>query len=141
MAKNDYLEHLRAVPLFAQCSKRQLEEIAQLTDELSLPNGRVLMREGDLGVELLILMEGHARVERAGVTVAEVGPGHIVGEMAVLSDVPRNATVTATSDVRVLVLTRRSLNQLLDDVPGLAKHLLYEVARRVTATGSQISRE
>jgi CRP/FNR family cyclic AMP-dependent transcriptional regulator len=70
-------------------------------------------------------------VSRDGAVVSTVGAGQFIGEMAVLSDSRRNATVVARSELEVLVLTRRGLDQLLDDVPGFAKALLREVVARV----------
>jgi CRP-like cAMP-binding protein len=131
MANEDYQAHLRAVPLFAKCTKKQLEEIGRVADEVRLPAGKVLAQQGEIGFDLMILVEGIADVTRDGIVVSEVGPGHFIGEMAVLSERPRNATLTARTDVVVLVLTRSGLDQLLDDIPGLAKQLLYEVVARV----------
>jgi CRP/FNR family cyclic AMP-dependent transcriptional regulator len=133
MAKDDYLKHLAAVPLFARCSRAQLTEIARVADEIPLPAGTVLATEGELGRELFIILEGVATVRKGGVVVADVGPGGVVGEMAVIAQTVRNATVTAETDLVVLVLTPIGLSQLLDDVPGLAKHLLYEVTARLSS--------
>jgi CRP-like cAMP-binding protein len=131
MASEDYQAHLRAVPLFASCTKKQLKEIGRVADETWVPAGKVLAQQGDIGFDLMIVVEGIAEVTRDGNVVSEVGPGHFIGEMAVLSERPRNATLTAKTDVVVLVLTRSGLDQLLDDIPGLAKRLLYEVVARV----------
>jgi CRP-like cAMP-binding protein len=131
MAKEDYEAHLRSVPLFTSCTKRQLAEIGRVADEIRFPAGKVLAQQGNIGFDLMILVEGVAEVTRDGIVVSEVGSGHFIGEMAVLSKRPRNATLTAKTDVDLLVLTRSSLDQLLDDIPGLAKQLLYEVVARV----------
>src|SRR6516162_1651566 len=111
MANEDYQAHLRAVPLFAKCTKKQLEEIGRVADEVRLPAGKVLAQQGEIGFDLMILVEGIADVTRDGIVVSEVGPGHFIGEMAVLSERPRNATLTARTDVVVLVLTRSGLDQ------------------------------
>lgn len=132
--RDDFLKGLAAVPLFSNCTKRQLEEIGRVADALRFPAGEVLMRQGQAGLELLVVLEGTAEVWRDGEKVADVGPGGFLGEMAVLTAAPRNATVVAATDLDVLVMTHRSLDQLLDDVPGLAKHLLYEVAGRLAAS-------
>jgi len=126
-----YLRHLASVPVFSNCTKRQLEEIGKVADELVLPVGRVLARQGEVGFEMFILLDGTAEVTRDGEHVATVTAGDVVGELAVLSGHPRNATVTAETELRVLVLTQRGLSQLLDDIPGLAKHMLYEVTARI----------
>lgn len=131
MANKDYEAHLRSVPLFASCTNRQLDEVGRVADEIRFPAGKVLAQQGDIGFDLMILVEGVAEVSRDGMAVAEVGPGHFMGEMAVLSARPRNATLTAKTDVVLLELTRTGLDQLLDDIPGLAKQLLFEVVGRV----------
>jgi len=129
--RDGYLRHLVSVPVFSNCTKRQLQEIGKVADELILPVGKVLARQGEVGFEMFILLDGTATVTRDGQHVATVTAGDVVGELAVLSGHPRNATVTAETELRVLVLTRRSLDQLLDDIPGLAKHMLYEVTARI----------
>jgi CRP/FNR family cyclic AMP-dependent transcriptional regulator len=134
VAREEYLEHLAAVPLFSHCSTAQLREIARVADEITVRPGTVLTRQGDVGVELFVIIEGTATVSRDGEQVATVGRGGVVGELAVLAHTPRNATVTADTDLNVLVLTPSGLSQLLDDVPGLAKHLLQEVVDRLASS-------
>jgi CRP-like cAMP-binding protein len=99
--------------------------------QLDLPAGKVLAAQGKVGLDLFVVLEGTASVTRDGHHVATVTSGDVVGELAVLSRRPRNATVVAETDMRVLVLTHAGLDQLLDDIPGLAKHLLYEVVGRL----------
>ncbi len=135
MARDSYLEHIAAVPIFAGCTRAQLQEIARVADELTVPEGTVLARQGAVGSELFVIIEGTAKVTRDGQDVATVGPGSFLGELAVLARVPRNATVTAETKMDVLVLTPVGLSQLLDDIPGLAKHLLIEVVDRFVTTG------
>jgi CRP-like cAMP-binding protein len=130
VARDSYLEHIAAVPIFAGCSRAQLREIGRIADELTVPEGTVLARQGAVGSELFIIIEGTAKVTRDGQEVATVGPGGFLGELAVLARAPRNATVTAETKMDVLVLTPVGLSQLLDDIPGLAKHLLQEVVDR-----------
>jgi CRP-like cAMP-binding protein len=137
MARDEYLQHLAAVPLFARCTKSQLQEVGRVADELTVPAGTVLARQGDVGMELFVIVSGTASVTRDGQVVATLGRGQFVGELAVLARVPRNATVTADTDVDVLVLTPSGLDQLLDDVPGLAKQLLHEVVQRLAPSVSQ----
>jgi CRP-like cAMP-binding protein len=131
MARDEHLRLIASVPLFKYCTRSQLQEIAKVADEIILPAGMVLDRQGEIGFDLLILLDGTATVTRDGHHVATVTSGDIVGELAVISGRPRNATVVAETEIRVLVLTRRGLDQLLDDIPGLAKHLLYEVTARL----------
>ena len=131
MIRDDHLRHLAAVPVFSNCTKKQLQEIGRVADELILPVGKVLARQGEVGFEMFILLDGTAAVTRDGQHVATVTTGDVVGELAVLSGHPRNATVTAETELRVLVLTHRGLDQLLDDIPGLAKYMLNEVTARI----------
>jgi CRP/FNR family cyclic AMP-dependent transcriptional regulator len=138
VARDEYLDHLKTVPLFARCSKGQLTEIARVADELTVKAGTVLMREGDIGRELFLVIDGTADVARGSQVVATIGPSDFVGELAVLAHAPRNATVTARTDMDVLVMTSAAISQLLDDIPGLAKHLLYEVAERLTPSVSDL---
>jgi CRP/FNR family transcriptional regulator, cyclic AMP receptor protein len=138
--RDSYLRHLASVPLFSNCTKSQLQEIGKVADELILPVGKLLACQGEVGFEMFILVEGAAAVTRDGEHVATVAAGDVVGELAVLSGHPRNATVVAETELRVLVLTQRGLNQLLDDIPGLAKHMLYEVTARIVE-GSRRSQE
>jgi CRP-like cAMP-binding protein len=131
MIRAGYLRHLASVPVFSNCTKRQLEEVGKVADELVLPVGKVLARQGEVGFEMFILLDGTAAVTRDGQRVATVSAGDIVGELAVLSRHPRNATITAETELGVLVLTHGGLDQLLDDIPGLAKHMLYEITTRI----------
>jgi CRP/FNR family transcriptional regulator, cyclic AMP receptor protein len=133
MALDEYLQCLASVPVFSKCTKKQLQEIGGVATELRLPAGKVLARQGEVGLEVFMLLDGDASVTRDGQRVATLSSGDVVGELAVLSGHPRNATVTAETELRVLVLTHAGLDQLLDDIPGLAKHLLYEVSARLVA--------
>jgi CRP-like cAMP-binding protein len=136
VARDSYLEHIAAVPIFAGCTRRQLQEIGRVADELTVAEGTVLARQGAVGSELFIIIDGTAAVTRDDQLVAKVGPGAFLGELAVLARVPRNATVTAETKMDVLVLTPLGLSQLLDDIPGLAKHLLTEVVDRFVSSAA-----
>jgi CRP-like cAMP-binding protein len=140
MARDEYLQHLASVSLFSKCTKRQLEEIGEVATELILPAGKVLAREGDVGFEMFILLDGTASVTRDGQRVSTITAGDVVGELAVISGLPRNATVVAETELTILVLTHAGLDQLLDDIPGLAKRLLYEVTARLVAATPEEAR-
>ncbi len=133
MARDKYLQHLASVPLFSKCNMRQLQEIGKVATELDLPPGTVLSRQGEVGFEMFILLDGTASVTRDGQRVATLTAGDVVGELAVISGHPRNATVVAETELRILDLNHAGLDQLLDDIPGLAKHLLYDVSARLLA--------
>lgn len=131
MARDEFLQHLATVPLFTNCTKKHLQEIGKVATQVTLPAGKVLAREGEAGREMFIFLQGTASVSRHGQRVATRTAGDVVGELAVISNRPRNATVVADTELWTLVLTSAGLNQLLDDIPGLAKHLLREVVDRL----------
>jgi CRP-like cAMP-binding protein len=131
LRKDAKLELLSNVPLFSECSKKELKEIALIADELDLPSGTVLIREGERGREFFVLVEGSLSVSKNGRRVTALGDGTWVGEMALLSDTPRNATVTATSPVRVLVITDRAFQALVKRSPTIALKVLASVSERL----------
>lgn len=130
-AKND---KLKGLPLFEHCSKAELATIAKVTDQVEVSAGRVLIREGERGRELFVLLRGEVEVRRKGRKLATLGPGAMVGEMALVSDAPRSATVTALSDLDVLVITDRDFRKLLADNPAIQGKVLRSVADRLAAT-------
>jgi CRP/FNR family transcriptional regulator, cyclic AMP receptor protein len=130
LRKDARLELLRRVPLFAGCSKRELGEIATLADELALPAGTTLITEGKLGHEFFILVDGEVDVRAKGRRIASLADGTFFGEMALVSSRPRNATVTATSPVRVLVVHAPAFRRLLRDSPGIQLKVLQTLADR-----------
>jgi CRP/FNR family transcriptional regulator, cyclic AMP receptor protein len=129
-AKTDLLKN---VPLFAGCSKSELQRIASLADELDLGEGATLIREGERGREFIVIAEGTVRVTKKGKTVRDLGAGDFIGEIALVADVPRTATVTATSPVRLLVVTDRAFRGLLEQMPSLAKKVLQSLGERLHA--------
>lgn len=130
LRKDAKLEVLRRVPLFAGCSKKELAEIATLTDELSLPAGTSLIREGELGHEFFALVEGEVDVRAKGKEVKHLEGGEFFGEMALVSSRPRNASVTATTPIRVLVLHESAFRKLLHDSPQIQLKVLQTLADR-----------
>ncbi len=133
LRKNRKVELLANVPLFAGLSKRELGDIAGVADELDVKAGKTLMREGQRGREFFVLESGGVRVERKGRVVRELGPGEWVGEIALIADIPRTATVTTLEDTRVLVLTDRAFSKLIRDVPTIAQKVLRSVGERLAA--------
>lgn len=131
MAKNRYHEHLRSVPLFADLDKHELDILAQASTELRLSAGKVLMTQGRLAHEMFVVMEGTLEVTRDGEHIADIGPGGFAGEMALLTHVPRSATVTAKTDVLVIDIDGRSFQVVLDEAPMIAVKMLPVVANRV----------
>jgi CRP-like cAMP-binding protein len=131
LGKDAKIELLRNVPLFAGCTKKELRQLASRTDEIDLRDGYVLMREGRPGREFIVLVEGTADVTRDGTKVADLRAGDWVGEIALLTNVPRTATVTATSPIRVLVITDRSFRALVETMPSIALKVLATVGERL----------
>ena len=131
--KNAKIALLRQIPLFAQCGGRELEEIAAIADELSLPEGRELTREGEAGREFVAIVAGEAVVRRQGRTIATLREGDFFGEMALVTGRPRNATVVAATPLRTLVIVDRAFRSLLERSPAIQAMVLRAVAERVPA--------
>ena len=129
-AKTDILNGLS---LFDQCSKKDLQEIAKLTDEIDFKKDRVLMTEGERGREFYVLLEGRAEVTRSGKRIATLGPGAMIGEMALVSEKPRNATVTLATDAHLLVLTENRFQRLLAQHPSIQAKVMRSLADRLAA--------
>ena len=129
--KDPKLELLKTIPLFAGLGGKELERVGQLVDEIDLPVGKVLMRQGAHGAEMFIVVEGRFTVERDGKQIAERGPGDTLGEIALVSEGPRTATVTATSPSRVFVIGHREFHALMDTAPAIRLHILDVLGRRL----------
>jgi CRP/FNR family transcriptional regulator, cyclic AMP receptor protein len=130
LRKDAKLELLAGVPLFAGCSKKELGEISTLADELSFPAGTTLIEEGRQGHEFFVLVEGDVDVRAKGRKLASLGDGSFFGEMSLVSSRPRNATVTASSAVRVLVIHEQAFRRLLRDSPPIQLKVLQTLADR-----------
>ena len=131
LRKDAKLELLKSVPLFASCSKSDLRRIAALADGIDFDDGRTLIREGTRGSEFFVVVEGALRVTRDGKKLSDLGAGDFVGEMALVADVPRTATVTASTPVRLLVLTKRGFLELLNQSPSIATRVLQSLGERL----------
>ena len=131
LRRNAKIELLKKVPLFAGCSKGELNELALVADEIDLREGRTLVREGQSGREFFVLIEGTVRVSRKGRKLTDLGPGDWFGEIALLTKTPRTATVTATSPLRVLVITDRSFRHVVESMPSIGIKVLASVGDRL----------
>jgi CRP/FNR family cyclic AMP-dependent transcriptional regulator len=131
LRRNQKVELIRHAPLFANCSKRELEEIAHLADEIDLNEGKEMTRQGAPGREFFVLLEGEADVMKDGRAINQLSAGDFFGEIALVSDTPRTATVTATTPVRALVITDRSFRRLLKDQPEIQNKVLSALAARL----------
>jgi CRP/FNR family transcriptional regulator, cyclic AMP receptor protein len=121
---------LKNIPVFANLSDAELDHIAALAAEVSVPDGKELVREGDYSYDVLAIEEGTARVDRHGEHLADLGPGDVVGEMGVLEREQRNATVVATSPMRLVTLTSWDIRRLQKTAPGAVDHLREVVSAR-----------
>ena len=129
--RNQKVELIKHTPLFANCSKRELEEIAHLADEIDLNQGKEMTRQGSPGREFFVLLEGEAEVTKDGEVINQLSGGDFFGEIALVSDSPRTATVTATSPVRALVITDRDFRHLMKDQPEIQNKVLSALAARL----------
>jgi CRP/FNR family cyclic AMP-dependent transcriptional regulator len=122
---------LKAIPLFGECSKKELDAVAAVADEVLLPAGTVLMKEGAAGRELVVIVEGQVEVVQGGKRIATLSVGDFVGELALVTHRPRSATVTASTELRALVLTARDFERLLREVPTIAVKVVRAVGERL----------
>ena len=121
---------LKRIPLFADLAEEDLQHIAALAAEVSVPEGKELVREGDYSYDVLAIEEGTASVERHGEHIADVGPGDVIGEMGVLERSQRSATVVATSPMLLMTLTSWDIRKLRKQAPDAVKALEGVVRER-----------
>ncbi len=131
--KDQKLELLAGVPLFDALGKNELRRVGELADFIDLPAGRTLMREGETGSEAMVIVEGRVSVVRDGAVIAERGPGDVIGEMALLSQRPRSATVTLLTDGRLIVIGRREFEALMSEMPSVRSQVMEGLALRLMA--------
>ena len=133
MARSDIDQTLAGIPIFSECTRKELKAISRLVTPVSISEGKVLVREGEPGREFMIIVEGSATVRRNGRKIASLGPGDFFGELAVLAGVPRTATVTADTKMVVEAMNRQEFSSLLDESPALAKKILMGAVKRLYA--------
>ena len=133
------VESLRRAPLFAELSKRELESLAKGTEDLEVDAGKVLCREGEPAMEFFVIIDGEVEVTRDGRPIRTLRSGDFFGEIALLEDLPRTATVTATTPLRFFVLTRQSFWGLVDRSPEVERKLLRTLARRLVSDDPTLS--
>ena len=131
MARNGIVERLGTVDLFSTCTIRELTLIARVTEELIVEPGVDVVEQGTPGNQLYLIVEGEADVIRDGRKVARLEPGQYFGELAVLDNAPRGATVTAHTKLDLLVLGQREVAAVLDEWPGVSRRLLTALAHRL----------
>jgi CRP-like cAMP-binding protein len=137
--KSSKIALLQKVPLFRDLSRRQLDQIARLADEIEAREGKRLATAGETGLELFVIVEGHATVKTRGGRTVRLGPGEFFGEMSLLDGGARSATVEAESDMRLLVVGRREFWSLLGSAPPLVLKIMSSLSRRVRDAEAAVS--
>ena len=130
-SQNTKVEALKRAPLFEGLSRKELTQLARVSEDMEIPAGRALCKEGEIGHEFFVLVDGKVDVTRNGRKVAMRGGGEFVGEIALIEQTPRTATVTAKTPLRVFVLTHQGFRSLLDENPSVERKVLRTLARRV----------
>ncbi len=128
----DPVDALGEIPLFSGLSRDELVNLAAHATTMDMTEGASIVREGEMGMEAVVILDGTASVVRGGQEIDQVGPGAVIGEMSLLNHKPRNATVTATSNCRLLVMDAREFSSVLEASPELAITILRTMSERLT---------
>jgi CRP-like cAMP-binding protein len=129
-------EALGRAPLFKSLSRRELVELAKVTEDMEAEEGKVLAREGDIGQEFFVIIDGDVAVSKDDKELNRLGPGDFFGEIALIWDSPRRtATVTAATPLRFFVLTRQAFRSLVSRQPEIERRVLSALEERVGGSG------
>jgi CRP-like cAMP-binding protein len=131
--RDQKVDAIKHVPLFAKLSKQGLQEVASVADELDFDTGKTLTKEGERGREFFVLLDGEAEVHQNGKQIRTLGQGDFLGEISLVTKLPRTATVTTTSPVRALVITDRDFASLLRRSPVVGQGVLEALGERLAA--------
>lgn len=126
-----YIGVLGGIPLFEGLSKKELRFISRVTSQVSVREGSTLVKQGEPGQEAMVVETGTGVVKRDGEQIATIGPGDVFGEMSLIVHQPRNATIQATSDMRVLVMNSSEFSSVLSEYPEVAVKILRTVVSRL----------
>lgn len=130
------VDALARAPLFGELSRNELGELAKASEDLEVEEGKALTREGDLGREFFVIVEGDVSVTKDGAEIRRLGPGDFFGEIALVYESPRRtATVTAVSPLRFFVLTRQSFRSLLEKQPEIEEKVMAALEERLGSDG------
>src|SRR3954469_21222967 len=131
LRKDQKVAAIKRVPLFEKLSKQGLQEVASVADEIDLPEGKALTTEGERGREFFVLLDGGAEVRQQGKRIATLGKGDFLGEIALVTKLPRTAPGPTTSPVRALVITERDFTALLKRSPAVGQGVLQALGERL----------
>jgi CRP-like cAMP-binding protein len=131
VGRDEKVRHLERVPIFEDCSMKQLRAIADISKIVEVPERTVLCRAGESGDEFFIIIDGTALVTVSAQRRVRIRPGEFFGEMSLLDGEPRSATVKAETDLRLLVIERMHFWSLLHQVPELTERMLVTLSRRI----------
>jgi CRP/FNR family cyclic AMP-dependent transcriptional regulator len=129
--RDKHLDYLSKVEIFEAFSRKELAQLGRLAEQIEIAEGKDLTKEGSTGREFFVITKGQAGVYRKGRKVANLGPGKFFGELSLIDGGPRNATVTADSNMEVIVLGQREFLGLLHDVPTMAMKVIKGMASRL----------
>jgi CRP/FNR family cyclic AMP-dependent transcriptional regulator len=130
------VQALKHAPIFDGLSRKELTQLARVSEDLEVEPGKVLCKEGEIGQEFFVIVDGKVKVNRKGRRVATRSSGEFVGEIALIEEVRRTATVTAETPVRLFVLTRKDFRHLLNTNPRVERKVLRALARRLAEISS-----
>ena len=132
------VDRLRAVDQLHGCNEVQLGEVARLAEQMQVGEGEILAREGRIGREFFLILSGTVAVTQGGRRVNTLGPGDFFGELAAMDPGPRNATVTAVSDLDVLIIGPREFSAMAE-IPGFRDALFKSMANRLRAVDARLA--
>jgi CRP/FNR family transcriptional regulator, cyclic AMP receptor protein len=131
VARDEKLDLLHRIPLFSGIDRRGLERLGQLSDEIDVPAGKVLMRQGESGSDMMVIVSGSVAIDRDGQRVNTLRAGDFFGEIALVDGGPRTATVTAGEASRLLVITHRDFHAMMEEFPDVELQVLNALAQRI----------
>ncbi|MGA8261319.1 MAG: cyclic nucleotide-binding domain-containing protein [Arenicellales bacterium] len=145
MDLNSRLDLLARIPLFSEISAPHRELLASSSKVLTFESGEILFHQGDVGDTVYLIVDGEAEVVTEGpggeIAIATIGRYQFIGEVAILIDVPRTATVVAVADLAALVMPRDIFYRMVTDYPEIAIEVMRELARRLLKTTAQVGRD
>ena len=130
-SKAAQLAHLKTVPMFAGCSKRELQAIQKAGDEVTMTEGTLIVDQGQMGREAFVVIDGEVTVRRGGRKVVSLGAGAVVGELSLLDHGPRTASVVCDTDCTLFVLDQRHFQKVIENNPSIAMKLLGTLAGHI----------